>query len=516
MKQRKGQTSAAPAAKSKAPKGEPFSYQPLIVPGIVTAVGFLLVVICAPMTTYVNKAVQLGFLVLTLGFCMLVFSYFREQDYCSYKPSLKALQLQQFRNAYNAFFAKDGITENSSLQSHTTQLLWHVLYLQKRRMDRHAISMELDGERKRIRPKILADSRAFDGRFQLEEISEQLMAERRYLKNGKVLFRYRCKEAARYTRLSARRVGENQIICPNCGSSTTRDNLMDGCDYCGTRFTVEDLRDRVSAFGLRPDFYAREQKREVVTEMISPTVMTVMMLLPGLFGFIGAFVYMTENIFMRLIAGLVATALLSLLGWCMAQFGNFVVVPVVAAISILWERANNALRVADRRREAADRKMAEQVRAGDPNFSIQSFYSNISNKLASVIFAENAEQINDFSEQDLSALLPRYADVMDMDVRAMQLTRYGCGDGWQWAEVQAELRLLHDYGTRLKPKTERVTLTLQKSAACKTQAVGTAAAMKCPGCGASLSLLEGKTCRYCGRRLDFKQHDWVIYQYQIN
>ena len=31
----------------------------------------------------------------------------------------------------------------------------------------------------------------------------------------------------------------------------------------------------------------------------------------------------------------------------------------------------------------------------------------------------------------------------------------------------------------------------------------------------SLSLMEGKTCRYCGRNLDLKQFDWVIEKYDI-
>lgn len=516
MKLNKDKSVSPSDAGNKSKQGIPFSKKPLIVPGIVLAVGFLLVVFCAPLTTYVNKGVGCGFLLLTLGVFLLLAAIFREEDYCHYVPTTKALQLQQFRNAYNDFFNKDGIKENSTLQSHTTQLLWHVLFLQKRRMDRNGITMELDTEWKRVRPRILSSASCFDGRFQLEEISEQLMAERRYLKAGKVLFRYRSKEAARYTRLSARQAGKDLLICPNCGSSTTRDNLMDGCDYCGTRFTVEDLRDRVSAFGLRPDFYVREQRREIVTDLIGPTISMALMLLPSLFGFLGAFVYMTENIFMRFITGLVAAALLGLLGWCMSMFGTFVVVPAVAAISIFWEKMNYRLRVADRKREAADRKMANLVRAGDPNFSIQSFYSNISNKLASVIFAETPQQVNDFSERDLSQLLPGYADVMDMDVRTMQLNRYGNADGWQWAEVQADLRLLRYNGVRLKPSNQRVTLTLLKSAACKTQAVGTSAALSCPGCGSSLSLLEGKTCRYCGRPLDFKQHDWVIYQYQVD
>ena len=54
-----------------------------------------------------------------------------------------------------------------------------------------------------------------------------------------------------------------------------------------------------------------------------------------------------------------------------------------------------------------------------------------------------------------------------------------------------------------------------KDASCKTQAVCGASVMRCQGCGASLSLMEGKTCSYCGRDLDLKAYDWVIDSYDV-
>ena len=55
-------------------------------------------------------------------------------------------------------------------------------------------------------------------------------------------------ESANYSILSAKQIGTSEIVCPNCGNATTRENLIDGCDYCGTKFTVEDLEDRVNDF----------------------------------------------------------------------------------------------------------------------------------------------------------------------------------------------------------------------------------------------------------------------------
>jgi len=37
---------------------------------------------------------------------------------------------------------------------------------------------------------------------------------------------------------------------------------MDGCDYCGTRFTVEDLDSRVGSFGFNRDSFVSSGKKE--------------------------------------------------------------------------------------------------------------------------------------------------------------------------------------------------------------------------------------------------------------
>ena len=65
----------------------------------------------------------------------------------------------------------------------------------------------------------------------------------------------------------------------------------------------------------------------------------------------------------------------------------------------------------------------------------------------------------------------------------------------------------------IKEQDEKLKITMIKDAGCKTQAVCGPSVLKCKGCGAGLSIMEGKTCKYCGRDLDLK-FDWVISQYE--
>ena len=159
--------------------------------------------------------------------------------------------------------------------------------------------------------------------------------------------------------------------------------------------------------------------------------------------------------------------------------------------------------------------MADQVRKTDSLFSLQSFFGGIQNKLSAIHYADFPKEINAFSEKDLSSLIEKYKNVVDVDIQKLKMESYRLEEKLQRAEVSAELRLLELQGRKIKARRETLKLRMIKDASCKTQVVCGASVMRCQGCGASLSLMDGKTCSYCGRNLDLKAYDWVIDSYDI-
>ena len=159
--------------------------------------------------------------------------------------------------------------------------------------------------------------------------------------------------------------------------------------------------------------------------------------------------------------------------------------------------------------------MADLVRRTDPLFSIQSFFGGLQNKLSAVHYAETQKQINAFSEKDLSDLAEKYKNVVDVDFRSMTMQSYETDGNLQTAAVGAKLHILEYRKGRIRERDEKLKITMIKDAGCETQAVCSASVLRCRGCGASLSLMEGKTCKYCGRDLDLKLYDWVIADYKI-
>ena len=506
----------------------------LIGPGLAWAAGLLLIAIFAPKTVYMNGMVILGFLVLCIATFWALYTLYREYDKTGKEwPDLLALffpnypvvedrnelmrNLSGFRRSYSDFLSSGHEEKNSSLQDYATQLMWHSTALQKKRLMKKDLTLEMDSVRRAYSGKgsSVRENKYFDGRFRVNDVYEEISALRTIKQGGKIIKRIKDSEVAHFTLLSANRTGGGKVICPNCGAETTRENLLDGCDYCGTKFTVEDMENKIDSFGLRRDFRTGTSKKEAVIELMFPWTTLTAILPLVYFGLIGAFVYMPDaNIFIRLIAGLLAAGLLGLLGWSLKSLFLMLMLPLLLLISAVSKSMDRKMICSRKQEEEQEKRMADLVRKTDPLFSIQSFFGGVQNKLSAIHYAESPAEINAFSENDLSALTGKYKDVVDVDIQDMKMESYGTDNMFQRAAVSAELRLLELHGGKIKERTEKVKITLIKDAGCRTQAVCGASALKCKGCGAPISLMEGKTCRFCGRNLDLKKYDWVIERYR--
>ena len=118
---------------------------------------------------------------------------------------------------------------------------------------------------------------------------------------------------------------------------------------------------------------------------------------------------------------------------------------------------------------ARTRQTLDKIRRVDEHFSLETFIGNLSNKLLSICYAGSAREIEPFAVCDMTPLLARYRGVIDCKLLECVLMDYQADDHFQHLRVN---------------------------------------------CDASLSLLNGGKCAYCGQGLDLKEYDWVIEEYQ--
>ena len=114
--------------------------------------------------------------------------------------------MSSFKESYSEFMNNtDSSKSNSKIQDYATQMLWHCIYLQKKRMEKLGIQIKLDSTRLSC-SKISSPVRSaayFDGRYNVNDVYEEIYSIRTlHYKNHNIKKIYN-KEVAHYTFLSA-------------------------------------------------------------------------------------------------------------------------------------------------------------------------------------------------------------------------------------------------------------------------------------------------------------------------
>jgi rRNA maturation endonuclease Nob1 len=428
-----------------------------------------------------------------------------------------------FRAEYSSFLISGAQVENPDVQNHITQVFRNIIELRRNRLKRMNVLCHFKSIRKSHSslPPVLIEEYS-DGKYQIEDVKEDIAATTDYLKDNKVIYTRTNNDIARYTVASAKYVSENKIICPNCGSEQTKEQLLDGCDYCGTKFMVEDFSEKITDFALRSDYelqYSRyKEARKKFTPYVGFAVEAVVCVAYILYMIFNCSQLRQESGagVLTMIFGGILIAVIAALPFTFIMIGlfNAFVFPVIqigASLTYVSKKILDKQKSAERNNQ----RMQKTVRAIDPYFSLSSFYSNVQNKLASVCFADTNSELNAFASSDLSYLKDRYKNVIDIQTEYISLKNYSVEKGLQKARVEAEIKLVSYDGVKCSVKNETVNILFTKSSACKTQVVCAPSLLRCKGCGASLSLLEGKKCKYCGQEMDLEQHDWVIREFKV-
>ena len=433
--------------------------------------------------------------------------------------------MSSFKEVYSEFMNNSGNKINSKIQDYATQMLWHCIYLQKKRMEKLGIQIGLESSRLSYSKKSdpVRSTLYFDGRYNVNDVYEEIYSVKTFRHENRNIKKVYNKEVARYTFLSAKNLGKDEVVCPNCGSLSSRSNLIDGCDFCGTKFTIEDLDNRVASFGFRRDFEVMEGKREAIKKVIFPWFFFAGGIPFAYIGFLIPFISVKHIeislpfaiifFYLQVIMGLLAAVVFSVLGFVFVAISMWFIVPVVMLFNQFFRFLNSKLVYRSKGKLYSENRMAQKVRKKDPLFSIQSFFGGVQNKLYAIHFADKRNQVNAFSDLDLSEYLKKYEKVVDIETLSLSMDLYRVKKGIQIATVRAELLLREFKDNKIKNRKEFLKLQLEKSEHCKTQAVCAPSILKCTKCGGNLSLLEGKICKFCGNELDMKEHDWVITEY---
>lgn len=421
------------------------------------------------------------------------------------KNRKKALPyLDDFRKDYADYFQQAYMEENTALQSSATQIFWHVCQLRKRRLLNRGISVNEEAKHRTVSlVEDYLEERFFDGKYEITEIKETVADTSTYKKNDKVIYQNDKYNEAKYILHNAHQAGDNEVVCPSCGHVSDRSNLIDGCDYCGTKFTVEDL-------GLRVAEYQTKERLETSNNEI--------------------FFSDKDVKWGAIVTGLILCILGYLLHWYTSIFGGILFIACSGFIGLflygfvfkflIWyvrlfkgNYQNTEIYLQEEQRRSE--QIVAEIRQHDPLFSAESCYAEVRNIVMAHYYADKAEEVSAFWEHEdpavIEDILSKNRQVIHADMLAVGISDYRVDDRYQYITIPMTFHVLREEADgHISEKQEEQKTTWVKAADCKSQAVCGPKVFTCKNCGASVTLMEGGRCHYCDERIRLSQFGWAV------
>lgn len=408
----------------------------------------------------------------------------------------KAYEFMEFQRTYYTNKADD-----KHLTEHTTQPFWQSMSLSKRRLSSKGLTMDVqitkDAKNKTIKDERLCMCR--DGHHLVGHKAMNVKACRTIYKAGKKLAKFNDNEICRISLLKTEVMGD-RAACPNCGHMNTISSFIDGCDACGSSFTVQDFQTKVSGFSLE------ENTGSKIKKTILHNILMQMLVL-GLGLVLGSFVmilvmlgsYSGSNNFMNMILTFLAvfetfpTAFMSLI-----VLGGIYLIGAIGLFLIY-------------KKQILGEELVKKVL---PAFSAGDFYQNLEYKLRNIHLADSAKEVNVFARCPLDSVVEDYQDVVECDMNRLKFHHIQKDSDGYRIKISARMRMSVYRKKRIATKYEKLDLQLFGRPDVVNKPAAVLREYKCPGCGSSINLLEGGRCNYCGNIYDYSAFGWVIETYK--
>ncbi len=399
--------------------------------------------------------------------------------------------VNQYKQEEMAWYNSPQITENGFMT--TTQNLWYAHFLNRKRL----MALRLKAHYDYIKPTEYAkeENRRYpfwdyshDGKNLICKIGDEMYYRKAFYEGNRLVWSdERRKSAGEYYIIQSRSMNGN-YICPSCGWEGPLECFVDGCDYCQTKFQIEDLKQKVSSV-YNPGDWTQHRSGFTIHKNFVPMYVILVIIVIALLA-------------LGINMGGVVTRLTPLI-----LFG----VTVLFVMAFVGKKTKESVAGGP----ARTNQTLEKIRGVDHHFSMETFIGNISNKLLSICYADSPEEIQPFAVCDMTAFVKGNRGVIDCKLLECVLMDYHTEGNFQHLQVKVGLLLTRYENGRVRQEKACLMLSLLKSLHALTQSINDVNVYRCDSCAASLSLLNGGKCEYCGRGLDLKEYDWVIEGYQF-
>ncbi len=296
---------------------------------------------------------------------------------------------------------------------------------------------------------------------------------------------------------------DTAMCCPHCGAPSTLGRLESGCEFCSTRFLMDELYPKVMYFYFNDlgdaDFDQRKLRKYIVRCSIFFLVFSllsmIIRILSGEYDRTSLLIDGAAYIFGSIMVG----AMFGAGAWFLANsFGS---------VKLMGKQARGLTTM------GKSVMFCQKMRKLDPTFSTEYFRDKSMSLMKLMLYSENPQELTICR---CSHPIPeKLREIVDVRCQNSGINDYSIRDGVCDVSLTFYTDSLHFRDGKVFPKSDRIYMRLRKVIKKPTDLGFSVTAVTCPSCGASFDAEKVRDCPFCGNTYPLEENEWVVTDIRI-
>ena len=286
---------------------------------------------------------------------------------------------------------------------------------------------------------------------------------------------------------------ETPLCCPNCGAPSTLGKLETGCEYCNTKFLMDELYPKVMYYSVEEAYKSSTEMNRLLKFMIGTSL-----------------VILVIGIVSQLMNGR-SVGVLDIVGLLLGG-ATFGIVPWLffKVFSTFFKMGKN-LRGAGK--TASSLQFCRKMRTLDPTFSTEYFRDKSLSLLKLMLYSKDPQELT-VCQCD-SPIPEKLREIVDTTYFNSGVNKYSIKDGVCDVSLTFYMDSLHYCDGIIRKKSDKIRMSLRKVIKKPTDLGFSVMAVNCPSCGGSFDAAKVKACPFCGSSYPVEENDWVVTDIRI-
>ena len=296
---------------------------------------------------------------------------------------------------------------------------------------------------------------------------------------------------------------DTAMCCPNCGAPSTLGKLESGCEFCNTKFLMDELYPKVMHFFIQEDSKALFDTKQIKKYFVGCTgfilaILFVSTLFKAFTGKMNRFNLLTD-----IASGLLASVILGIL----FGVGAWFIVNSIGTIKLMGKDARGGSKM------AKSLIFCHKMHTLDPTFSTEYFRDKSMSLLKLMLYSQNPQELTICCCD--KPIPEKLREIVDITYKNSGVNKYSIRDGVCDVSLTFYTDSLHYRGGKILRESDKIRMSLRKVIKKPTDLGFSVMAVTCPSCGASFDAEKTKNCPFCGNIYPIEENEWVVTDIRI-